>query len=492
MQDCTDRIGQPGLDDPGTASTGDPLLRPLIRCVPVLGGRAARAIRILWWNIETVLDIKSVRKNPDAIRNAARLKNIDLDVDRLLDLDSTAVRLQQKLDALRAALKRRSKDFGRLAAEAQSGMREENKRLGDDIQVAEGELRQVETELRQLLSHVPNPPDPSVPIGTSSEENVPIKYWGQPPVFDHPPRDHVQLMEHLGMLDMERGAKVAGTRGYFLIGWGVLLEQALIRFGLDSILRHGFLPMRAPSLIRGLGLFGTGQFPRSREQTYKIEGEELFLTGSADAPLTAFHADEVLSQADLPIKYTAISPCFRREVGSAGRDVRGIFRVHEFLKVEQFVLCEADHDESVKWHERMLGYGEEVVQALELPYRVVNAVTGDLGPAHVKMYDLECWVPSEKRYRENYSDSYFHDWQARRVGVRYRDRNGQIRFCHTLNNTVIATPRILIALTEVHQRPDGGIRIPQALRPYLGVSELTEPWRSDAGNVPTTPESQTA
>ncbi len=421
-----------------------------------------------------MLDIKFIRTNPDIVREAARVKGIDLDVDRLLEFDAEVLSTQRELENARAELKRRSKGAG--GPDASDEVREANRRLREKIQELEARHRAVEAARQELLLRVPNQPDPSVPYGVSSDENMPIKHWGEPPSFDFPARDHVEIMQRLGLVDTERGVRVAGSRGYVLTGWAVFLEEALLRFGFDRIIRHGFVPMRTPSLIRDLGLFGTGQFPRSREQTYHVTEDDVYLTGSADAALTAFHAGEVLDHRSLPLKYAAISPCFRREVGSAGRDVRGVFRVHEFLKVEQYVFCVNDREESVRWHEKMLSYGEEVIQALELPYRIVNAVTGDLGPGHVKMYDLECWVPSENRYRENYSDSYFLDWQARRVNVRYRDEEGKVRFVHTLNNTVIATPRILIPFCEVHQQADGSVRIPKALRPYLGVNEISGPW----------------
>lgn len=426
-----------------------------------------------------MLDIKFVRANPDLVREAARVKGIDLDIDRLLQLDAEALGCQRELEEARRELRERSKT-GRQGQPAEE-VREANRRLRERIQVLEERHRRAEGARHELLLRAPNPPDPSVPFGVSAEDNVPIRHWGELPHLGFPALDHVELMQRLGMLDAERGARVAGSRGYILTGWGVRLEEALLRYGFDRILAHGFLPMRTPSLIRGLGLVGTGQFPRSQDQTYRMADDDLFLTGSADAPLTALHSGEILDHGVLPLRYAAISPCFRREVGSAGRDVRGVFRVHEFLKVEQLVICANDRDESVRWHEAITSYGEEVVQGLELPYRIVTAATGDLGPGHVKMYDLECWVPSENRYRENYSSSYFLEWQARRVNVRYRDGAGTVRYVHTLNNTVIATPRIMIPFCEVHQQEDGSVRIPPALRPYIGVEAITGPWPVGSG-----------
>ncbi|MGH8542332.1 MAG: serine--tRNA ligase [Gammaproteobacteria bacterium] len=424
-----------------------------------------------------MLDRKYIRSNVEELKRAAAVKNIVVDLDVLMSLDQEVEGRRREIDAHRAELKRRSQAF-RDGAGAREDAKAESRKLGDQIQELEAELRSREAALNELLAQVPNPPHPSVPVGASADENVPIRFWGTPPSFDFEPRDHVELMERLEMVDLSRGAKVAGSRGYVLKGWGALLEQAVLRFGMDRITRHNFVPLRVPSLVREYALFGTGQFPRGREQTYELPRDNLFLAGTAEVAVTGIHSGEILAEDDLPLTYAALSPCFRREAGSAGRDVRGIFRVHEFIKLEQYVVCRNDASESERWQERLLAHSEEIIQALELPYRIVNAVTGDLGPGHVKMLDLECWYPGEGRYRENYSASIFYDWQARRANLRYRDREGTVRFCHTVNNTVVATPRLMIPLCEVHQRADGSIRIPDALQPYLATEEITAPWGS--------------
>jgi seryl-tRNA synthetase len=301
---------------------------------------------------------------------------------------------------------------------------------------------------------------------------------GQPRQFGFEPLDHIALMRGLDMLDLERAAKVAGSRSYILKGEAVFLELALMQFGLDRIARKGFTPLYVPALAREYCFIGNSQFPRGREQTYALPEDEVYLVGTAEVSITGMHTGEILTEADLPVRYVGYSPCFRREAGTYGKDTKGIMRVHQFEKIEQYVICRADHEESVRWHEELLSNAEELVQALELPYRVVNICTGDLGDAKVKGYDIESWIPSEQRYRETHSDSYFHDYQARRADLRYRDAEGTVRYVHTLNNTALASVRTIIALVENHQQADGTIRVPEALRPYLGGrAVLGRPWR---------------
>jgi len=274
------------------------------------------------------------------------------------------------------------------------------------------------------------------------------------------------------MLDLERGAKVAGFRGYFLKNDAVLLSFALWNFVLEEFIKKGFEPLMAPSLVRPEGFFGTGWLPQGEEEVYKVQ-DNLYLTGTAEVPMMAFHQGEILEESDLPKKYIAFSPCFRREAGSYGKDTKGIFRIHEFFKIEQVILCKADHEESVKWHEEITQNAEEIMQALDIPYRVVINCGGDLKLANVKTYDIEAWIPSENRYRETHSSSYFHDFQTRRLNVRYKDSEGKIRFAHSLNNTAIASPRILIPLLENHQKADGSAAIPAVLKKYMGKRSIS-------------------
>ncbi|MGZ3681902.1 MAG: serine--tRNA ligase, partial [Ktedonobacterales bacterium] len=338
--------------------------------------------------------------------------------------------------------------------------------------------RELDAQLYQFLLLVPNIPDASVPEGDGEEDNVEVKRVGEPRQFDFEPLDHVTLMRGSDMLDIERGVKVAGSRSYILKGDAVLLELGLMQFALDRITRKGFQALSVPAMAKEFCFIGNSQFPRGREQTYAIPEDELYLVGTAEVSITGMHSGEILREADLPVRYVAWSPCFRREAGTYGKDTKGIFRVHQFEKIEQYVICRNDHEESVNWHETLLANSEELTQALELPYRVLNICTGDLGDAKVKGYDIESWIPSEERYRETHSDSYFHEYQARRADLRYRGEDGVVRYVHTLNNTALASVRTIIALVENHQQRDGTIRVPEALRPYVGGREtLGTPWR---------------
>ncbi len=281
-------------------------------------------------------------------------------------------------------------------------------------------------------------------------------------------------MESLGLVDLERGVKVAGFRGYFLKGDAALMSVALWQLAFEMWTKKGFIPLIAPSLVREEGLMGSGWFPQGKEEVYKTQ-DDLYLTGTAEVPVTAFHQEEILDEKELPKKYVAFSPCFRREAGSYGKDTKGIFRLHEFAKVEQVILCRADHEESVRWHEEITKNSEEIMQALGIPYRVVVNCGGDLKLANVKTYDIEAWIPSENRYRETHSSSYYHDFQTRRLDIRYRDGEGKVRFCHSLNNTAIATPRILISLLENNQQKDGTVKVPEILQKYLSKDKIQRP-----------------
>ncbi|QQG42975.1 MAG: serine--tRNA ligase [Candidatus Giovannonibacteria bacterium] len=403
-----------------------------------------------------MLDIKFIRENKDLIKEAARKKRVIVDVDRLLAVDEKRRAMIQEVDNLR----QEHKKF--------TGASEEAKISKDKLSHKEFELGAVEKEFEELMLLVPNVPDPSVPEGKSDAENVEIRKWGEIRV-EHG-KNYLNLMQLRDALDLERGAKVSGFRGYFLKGDAALLSMALWQFTLDVLVKKEFTPFLAPVLVRRENLIGTGWVggttPEEGEDVYKTQ-DDLYLSGTAEVPMMGYHADEILREEDLPKKYVAFSPCFRREAGSYGKDAKGLFRVHEFFKVEQVVLCRADHQESVRWHEELTKNSEEIMQALEIPYRVVINCGGDLGLGQVKKYDIEAWIPSEKRYRETHSASYFHDFQTRRLNIKYKDSSGKIHFVHSLNNTAIATPRILEALLENHQEPDGEIKIPAALQKYL-------------------------
>ncbi len=420
-----------------------------------------------------MLDRKFIREHPEEVREAARKKRIDLDLDRILELDAEDLREQAALQELQQKSNRVSKEAGKAKDPAERGqLIEEGRALREEVKAREELLRVREDELRARLLRVPNIPDPSVPEGRDESDNVEVKRWGTPPRFDVTPLDHVALMERLGILDTERGAKVAGSRSYILKGAGALLEMALTRFAIDRLAAKGFTPLIVPALAREFALVGTGQFPAHRDQTYELTADDLFLAGTAEVAMTGMHADEILPYDGLPIRYVALSPCFRSEAGSYGRDVKGVIRVHQFTKVEQFIIAPNDTAASLEMLDALLANAEELVRALDIPYRVVLTCTGDMGEGKVKMYDIESWVPSENTYRETHSDSFLGEWQARRVNLRYRDADGKVRFAHTLNNTALASPRIMVPLLENHQQPDGSVRVPTALQPYLGMDTI--------------------
>jgi seryl-tRNA synthetase len=344
----------------------------------------------------------------------------------------------------------------------------EGRRIGEQIAALKPAIDAAEAALRDLLLLVPNIPAESAPRGASEGDNVVVKTVGEPTRFEFAPLDHAAILEKHGWADLARVAKVAGSRAYALKADAVLLEQSLLRFALDRLVERGFTPLSVPSFAHEAAFIGTGHFPAGREQVYHLEADDKYLTGTSEVTLNALHSGEILAEADLPVRYAGISSCFRREAGSAGKDVRGLIRVHQFNKVEQYVMCKNDPEESERWHQTLLEISESILVDLEVPYRVVECCTGDMGLGKYKMFDIESWVPSEKLYRETHSCSNLHDWQARRSDLRYRDSAGKVRYCHTLNNTALATPRFLVPLLENHQQANGSVRLPKALQTYLG------------------------
>jgi seryl-tRNA synthetase len=424
-----------------------------------------------------MLDLVFIRDHPDIVKEAARVKYNPIDIDYLLQVDRQVLELQRRVEEARAEqnnISKRIREAGEDKVQRDT-LIAEGKLLAGQIKSVEPLLHELEETRQQLLYLVPNIPDPSAPIGKDENDNVPIRYWGGKPTFDFQPLDHYALMQKLDVVDIERAVKIAGARSYALKGDAARLELALINFAMDRIARKGFTPLTVPAMAREFSFIGSGQFPRGRDQVYAIEDEDTFLVGTAEVSVTGMYKDEILREEDLPLTFVGYCPCFRKEAGTYGKDTRGVFRIHQFNKVEQYVISKADHEDSVRWHEQLIRNAEELVQALELPYRVVNVSTGDMGDGKVGMYDLECWIPSEGRYRETHSCSYFHDWQARRVNMRYRDENGKIKFGYTLNNTALASPRILLPLFEVHQQPNGSVGIPAAVRPYMGGQECIGP-----------------
>ncbi|MDF2577228.1 MAG: serS [Chlamydiales bacterium] len=414
-----------------------------------------------------MLDLKFIRENPDMIRKAIELKNAPCDLDKLLQLDAQVLDLKRKIENLQASKNANAKQVAQAKSEERASLIENGKKIGTDIEQIKPQLQEAEAELKNLLWLVPNIPSEKAPIGKDDSENVEIKRWGNIPQFNFSPLDHVQILEKHNWADLERIANVCGSRTYCLKGDMVLLEMAILNFALAKLVEKKFTLITVPALAREAALYGTGHFPTGKDQVYHLPEDNLYLSGTAEVPVNSLHSGETLTEAQLPMLYGGYSPCFRREAGSAGRDVRGLIRVHQFMKVEQYIICKNDPEESAYWHMQLLQTAEELMQDLELPYRIVECCTGDMGLGKVRMFDIEGWVPSEGKYRETHSCSSLHDWQARRTNLRYRDKDGVMQFCHTLNNTAIATPRILVPFLENHQQQDGSIFVPEKLRKYL-------------------------
>ena len=441
-----------------------------------------------------MLDIKFIRENADQIRRAAVRKKISCDVDRLLEVDGQRRTTQQNKDRLlhqqkevgqQIALYRNPKSKwhqqavadGMTAEKIQAeldGALETSNSIKAQLKELSDREQSVQADFDALMLTVPQVPAAEVPDGQDDTDNVELRRVGEPRRFDFEPKDHVTLGQALGILDLEGGVKLAGSRNYLLKGDGVLLHRAVLRLAFDMMVERGFVPMTVPVLVRDEMMEGTGYYPGGEDQAYRCERDALSRVGTAEVPLTSYHRDEVLSEADLPRKYVAQSPCFRREAGAAGKDTHGLYRVHYFDKVEQVIVCRNDEAVSLEHHREILGNAEAVMQALELPYRVVNVCSGDLGQGQVQKFDIETWMPSRKGYGETHSASRFYAFQARRLNMRYRGQDKKVRFCHTLNNTVIASPWVLIPILELNQNADGSITIPKALRAALGGRERIE------------------
>jgi seryl-tRNA synthetase len=419
-----------------------------------------------------MLDKRFIRENPDAVKAAVRVKGIDLDVDELLELDQVARKLQHEVDQAQARRKSSAKEYAQADEARRAELKAGHEELDAHLRSLRDQLTETNSRLQALLLLTPTIPWEGAPIGPDESANVVIRTVGAPPEFAFTPLDHVELLEKRGWADFARARKVSGERAYALISDLVLLERAVHSYALDLLRAKDFTLVSVPSLVREEPLTGTGMFPSHREEIYAIPADDLYLAGTAEVALVGFHADEILDHKQLPIRYAGISPCFRREAGSAGRDVRGLLRVHQFEKVEQFVICAADNQESDRWHAELLGTAEHLLQAFGLAYQVVECATGDMGAGKYRMNDINTWMPSLGAYRETHSCSSLHDWQARRANVRYRDAEGTVRFTYTLNNTAVATPRILAALVENFQTSDARVRVPEVLRPYLGGAEL--------------------
>ena len=424
-----------------------------------------------------MLDIKFIRENSELITLASTKKRITFNVSELLEVDTKRLALLRTVEELRSQQNLASDSIMKVTAFERADLIEKMKVVKEELKIKEEELEEVMKSWRTLMLAVPNIPDMSVPDGASDADNVEVRAWGVIPAFPFPALDHIELMEKSDMVDFDRGTKTSGFRGYFLKNDGAMLELAIWQYVMQRWQKKGFTPMLVPSLVKRQALLGTGYLPGGEDDLYK-DGDD-YLAGTGEVATMFYHSDEVLDGATLPRKYIVWSPCFRKEAGSHGKDVKGLVRVHEFYKCEQVVLCEATHETSVMHHEEIARNAEEMMEELGIPYHTVVNCGGDLGQGQVKKYDIEAWLPAQEKYRETHSASYFHDFQTRRLNIRYKDQSGKMEYVHSLNNTAAATPRLLIAIIENYQQADGTIKVPEVLVPFMGGKTIVgKPFRS--------------
>ncbi len=415
-----------------------------------------------------MLALDFVKANREAVERAIRDKGVVLNLDELLALDTQVRAIKTEAEALRAERNAISAQFPKATPDEKPDLGRKAKEAGARISKLEDRLAGEESALRALLLQLPGIPYAGAPVGPDETFNEVIRTVGEPPKFDFEPLDHVALIERNDWGDLSRVTQVSGSRTYCLKGSLALLETKLMGWALERIAASGFTAITVPAIAREQAFINQGQFPGHRDETYELPNDDLWLAGTAEVVLTSLHSGEIIEADKLPVLYAGFSPCFRREAGSAGKDVRGLLRVHQFQKVEQYVICEADEDQSAEWHATLLRLAEGLLQALEIPYQVIETSTGDMGLGKYRMNDIESWVPSLGKYRETHSCSSLHDWQARRANIRYRDRDGKVRFAHTLNNTALASPRILVPLLENHQTADGRVELPEAMQRLMG------------------------
>jgi seryl-tRNA synthetase len=420
-----------------------------------------------------MINLKSLRENPEQYIEAARRKRVNIDILAFLSLDEQYRSLKTQVEELRARQNSFNKEIPNLKGDQRTSRISELKELSVKLKEQEVIFRELEQNWQSLVFKLPTVPLDQVPDGVDDSENVPAWDWGTLPEFQFKHKDHVEIGRELNLFDIERGVKVAGARQYFLKGDGTRLHHAILKLAMDHLYKDGFTLFEPPLIVKHEAMLGTGYFPGGEDQAYRLDerDENSYLIGTSEVPVCALHMDEIIPENELPKLYAGHSVCFRREAGAAGKDTHGLYRVHQFSKVEQVVICKADVEESGILHERILKNAEKVMQLLELPYRVVVVCAGDMGLGQVFKHDIEAWMPSRGKYSETHSCSTFHEFQARRLKIRYRDANGEVHYCHTLNNTCIASPRILIPLLEVHQQQDGSVRIPDALVPYMNGQE---------------------
>ncbi|WP_341631544.1 serine--tRNA ligase [Sphingomonas agri] len=415
-----------------------------------------------------MLALDYVKAHRETVERAIRDKGVRLNLDELLSLDTRVRALKTEIDTLRAERNAISAQFPKAAAADKAALGQKAKEAGTRATRLEEELTGEEAALKELMLQLPGIPFEGAPVGPDESYNQVVRLVGEPPKFNFQPLDHVALIEKNDWAELSRVTQVSGSRTYCLKGALALLETKLMAWALEQIAAAGFTPITVPAIAREQAFLNQGQFPGHKEETYELPNDDLWLAGTAEVVLTSLHSGEIIENDKLPILYAGYSPCFRREAGSAGKDVRGLLRVHQFVKVEQYVVCEADDAKSAEWHARLLELAETLLGELEIPYQVIETSTGDMGLGKYRMNDIESWVPSLGKYRETHSCSTLHDWQARRANIRYRDSGGKVRFAHTLNNTALASPRILVPLLENHQTADGRVRLPRAMERLMG------------------------
>lgn len=421
-----------------------------------------------------MIDLNDLRANPDAYRQACLDKRIKFDIDSFLQLDKQRRELVVEAEQLRSKQNALSKEVPSLSGEQKTGKLAELKELSAQVKTKNEELKLVEQDWERLQLLIPGIPLTSVPKGKDDTENVETRVWGEIPKFSFELKDHVELGKSLGIIDIEGGAKVAGARNYFLKGDGARLHHAVLNFAMDFIQQRGFELFEPPHIVNYRAMMGTGYFPGGEEMAYHLDSrdDDKYLIGTSEVSLVSYSADEIFSLDQLPKKYAGYSPCYRREAGTYGKDTHGLYRVHQFYKVEQVVICEADDAVSADLHQQLLKNSEDLLKALEIPYQVVDVCTGDMGQGQVYKNDINSWMPSRNAYCETHSCSTLHTFQARRLDIRYRDKNSKVQVCHTLNNTLVASPRVLIPIIELNQTADGEIKIPTALQPYMGGQKV--------------------
>lgn len=422
-----------------------------------------------------MLDINFIRENAQKVQKGADDKGFEVDIAHLIALDDRRRELIQQNEAVRARRNEVAQSIPKAAAEERPALIEEGKELKDKLSALDQSLAEVKEEYERLILMVPNVALEEVPLGKTDQDNVEIRRYGTPTEFDFEPRDHEELGTLLDIIDKPRAIKFAGARAYLLKGAGAMLEMAVMRLAMDIMAEQGFTPVIGPVMVNKNAMVGSGFFPYGKEDTYQLERDDKWLVGTSEVYLVSIHRDEIMELDELPKFYSGYSPCFRREAGSAGADTRGVYRVHQFTKVEQLAIIPADKEKSREVHEMLLNNSERLMQALELPHRVAIACTGEIGLGQVLKHELETWMPSRQCYSETHSCSSLYEYQARRSGIRYRDEDGQIKYAYTLNNTLAASPRILIPILENYQNADGSVRVPEVLQPYMYGLKVIEP-----------------